>query len=199
MVISISTALALTIQDINKYWTFLLELIYIFIFPHLLAAVYINSANVYGSIAAAFIGLLLRICAGVSEFGLPAIIEYPFYDPAEHRQIFPFRTFTMCISLLVLLVVSVTVKRFLEKYKTVVDQDEIDIIRISYREPERERVTSFSKIGGRSGSYNSIAASANDIRHSKSDEHSLLKVALGKHHSNASSRYSDPPKRNFYE
>lgn len=62
--------------------------------------------NTYGSLAAYIVALLVRLSGGEPLLGLPAAIHYPGYDADEDRQLFPFRTMAMVLSLLTLIGVS---------------------------------------------------------------------------------------------
>lgn len=62
--------------------------------------------NTYGSLSAYIVALLVRLLGGEPLIGLPAAIHYPGYDADEERQLFPFRTMAMVLSLLTLIGVS---------------------------------------------------------------------------------------------
>ena len=177
-----ATVMGLTIETIYGLWVLSSDLVFVLLFPQLLCAVYLKFVNVYGSIAAFIVGSVLRICGGEKIIGLPVLLEYPFYDSKAKEQLFPFRTFAMGSSLFALVVVSLIARFILKLRQPTMSQDEIDIIRISYKEPDVERVTSFSKISRWSGSYNSITASASELR--SRDDKSLLRSTLTKSNSN---------------
>lgn len=61
-----------------------------------------HHCNTYGSLSAYIIGLLIRFSGGESLIGLPAFIKYPGYDEEGQRQLFPFRTMAMLLSLFTL-------------------------------------------------------------------------------------------------
>lgn len=62
--------------------------------------------NTYGSLAAYIIAFVVRLCGGEPYLGLPAAIEFPGYDPITQKQMFPFRTMAMVMSLVTLIGVS---------------------------------------------------------------------------------------------
>ena len=169
--------MGLTIKTIYGLWVLSSDLVFVLLFPQLLCAVYLKFVNVYGSIAAFVIGIVLRGCGGEEIIGLPVFVEYPFFD--GEKQLFPFRTFAMGSSLFTLVIVSLITNWYMKREKqTAMSQDEVDIIRISYKEPAKEEVTSFSKISRWSGSYNNITASASELRNR--DDWSLLRSTLNK-------------------
>lgn len=175
---AIATVMGLTIESIYQLWVLSSDLVFVLLFPQLLCAVYLKFVNVYGSMCAFFVGAVLRILGGESTLGIPIMIRYPFYDEEEEMQLFPFRTFAMGCSLLTLIVVSLITNSMFKSVKgTRKSPDEVDIIRISYnKEPEQEKVTSFSRISRWSGSYNNITASASEIK--GREDKSLLKTTL---------------------
>lgn len=65
-----------------------------------------NFCNTYGSLAAYIVAFLVRLSGGEPIIGLPAFIEYPGFDAEENKQLFPFRTMAMVMSLVTLILVS---------------------------------------------------------------------------------------------
>lgn len=61
-----------------------------------------HHCNTYGSLSAYIVGLVVRLSGGESIIGLPALIRYPGYDEETQRQLFPFRTMAMLLSLITL-------------------------------------------------------------------------------------------------
>lgn len=81
------------------------DLVYVILFPQLLMVVHFkHHCNTYGSLAAYIVALLVRLSGGEAMLGLPALIEYPGWD--GQRQLFPFRTMAMLLSLATLAGVS---------------------------------------------------------------------------------------------
>ena len=60
------------------------------------------------------LGLMFRLLGGEPLIHLPAAIEYPWYDPVNKVQRFPFRTLSMIISFLVVIIVSLITKFIFE-------------------------------------------------------------------------------------
>ena len=168
-------AVAVMVKSVPEYWILACDFIYVILFPQLLCAVFLKFVNVYGSIFGAIIGILLRLGGGENVFGIPVFIKYPFYDNDNNVQVFPFRTFAMGISMLTLMLFSLLSECVKPKQKHIT-QDEVDILRISYKDPTQEKATSFSKISRNSGSYNNIAASATELRNR--DDRTLLRTSL---------------------
>ncbi|CAG0916891.1 unnamed protein product [Notodromas monacha] len=73
--------------------------------------------NTYGSLAAYIVGAFFRIAGGEDMLMLPPLIKYPYYDYENKAQKFPFRTLSMTLSLLTLLVVSWVFRYLFEKGK----------------------------------------------------------------------------------
>ena len=87
------------------------DLVYVIVFPQLLCCIHISFTNTYGSVAGFIIGLILRFTAGESLLDFKPVIEYPWYDKENGAQYFPYRTFSMLISLATVILVSLCSKR----------------------------------------------------------------------------------------
>ena len=109
VVTAVATVLALYLSTIYGLLFLAADLVLVIMFPQLTAALFIPLTNTYGAFCGYFIGLLLRFGAGESLSNLPAFIKYPLYSP-DNGQLFPFRTFAMCCSLLTIVVVSIIAK-----------------------------------------------------------------------------------------
>ena len=112
--------MALTIKSIYSLWALSSDLVFVILFPQLLCAVYVPFVNTYGSLSAYIVGLILRLGGGETVIGLPPFIKYPlFQDPAASekfgKQLFPFRTLSMFVSFLTLILVSLLFKFLFEK------------------------------------------------------------------------------------
>lgn len=83
------------------------DLVYVILFPQLLMVVHFKSyCNTYGSLAAYIVACIFRLGGGEDVLGLPAYIHYPGWDDNLQVQRFPFRTFSMLLSLTTLICVS---------------------------------------------------------------------------------------------
>ncbi|XP_073978612.1 choline transporter [Rhodnius prolixus] len=101
----LATIMALTIPSIYGLWSMCSDLVYVILFPQLLMVVHFKEhCNTYGSLAAYIMALLVRVSGGEPLLGLPALIHFPGWD--GERQLFPFRTLAMLISLITLAGVS---------------------------------------------------------------------------------------------
>lgn len=78
-----------------------------------------HHCNTYGSLSAYIVGLLIRFSGGEALIGLPAFIHFPGYDEENQRQLFPFRTMAMLLSLITLWGVSYYSKWVFETGKRV--------------------------------------------------------------------------------
>uniref|UniRef100_A0A1A9ZGD7 High-affinity choline transporter 1 n=1 Tax=Glossina pallidipes TaxID=7398 RepID=A0A1A9ZGD7_GLOPL len=114
----LATIMALTIPSIYGLWSMCSDLVYVILFPQLLMVVHFKAhCNTYGSLAAYIIALFVRLSGGEALLGLPALIHFPGYDEVEKRQLFPFRTMAMIMSLVTLIVVSWWTKTMFESGK----------------------------------------------------------------------------------
>lgn len=70
--------------------------------------------NTYGSLSAYIVGFAVRLSGGEPLLGLDALIRFPGYDEENQRQLFPFRTMAMLLSLITLVGVSAYTKHIFE-------------------------------------------------------------------------------------
>lgn len=83
------------------------DLVYVILFPQLLMVVHFkNYCNTYGSLAAYIMAFLVRISGGEQLMHLEPLIKFPGWDEENKRQLFPFRTMAMLMSLFTLVGVS---------------------------------------------------------------------------------------------
>ncbi|CAN7940023.1 unnamed protein product [Ixodes hexagonus] len=107
----LSSAVAVTVDSVYGLSVLMSDLVYVVLFPQLLAVVHFPSlCNAYGSLAAILVGFGLRVVGGEPVLGLPALLHYPFFDEAEQRQLFPLKTAAMLASLATLVLTSVVVE-----------------------------------------------------------------------------------------
>lgn len=103
----LSTVMALTIPSIYGLWSMCSDLVYCILFPQLLMVVHFkHHCNTYGSLSAYIMAFLVRVSGGEPQLGLDPFIHYPDYDYENSRQMFPFRTMAMLMSLTTLVGVS---------------------------------------------------------------------------------------------
>lgn len=69
-----------------------------------------HHCNTYGSLSAYIVAFVVRLSGGEPLIGLPAFIKFPGYDEEGERQLFPFRTMAMLLSLITLIGVSAYTK-----------------------------------------------------------------------------------------
>jgi high affinity choline transporter 7 len=101
----VATCLALATHSVYTLWYLCADLVYVILFPQLVMVLFCRSANRYGSIAGAMVGLLLRLGGGETLLGLPMFIPYPLQNP-DGTTDFPFRTLTMLSGLFTIWLVS---------------------------------------------------------------------------------------------
>lgn len=90
--------MALKVQSVQALWFFTSDLVFVLLFPQLVAALFDRRANVIGSIVAFVVSLLIRIGGGEPLFGLPALVDYPDW--------LPFRTLAAAAGMILLPAVS---------------------------------------------------------------------------------------------
>jgi len=111
--------MALHVRSVQALWFFTSDLVFVLLFPQLVAALFDPRANLAGSMAAFFVSLILRLGGGEPLFGLPPLIPYPeiaaallpldparWYDPATGALLFPFKTLAAAAGLVLLPLVS---------------------------------------------------------------------------------------------
>jgi len=90
--------MALEVQSVQALWFFTSDLVFVLLFPQLVAALFDSKANLIGSIAAFSVSLILRLGGGEPLFGIPALIPYPEW--------WPFKTIAAGAGMILLPVVS---------------------------------------------------------------------------------------------
>jgi len=73
--------MAIEVQSVQALWFFTSDLVFVLLFPQLIAALFDAKANLPGSIVAFTVSLVLRVGGGEPLFGIPALIPYPDWVP----------------------------------------------------------------------------------------------------------------------
>ncbi|XP_017762199.1 PREDICTED: high-affinity choline transporter 1-like isoform X1 [Eufriesea mexicana] len=116
VVTTLSTIIALTVDSVYYLSYLSSDLVYVVLFPQLLTVVHWPSlVDTYGCLAGYFVAVVLRLCGGEKGLGMPALIEYPFYDTETQSQKFPFRTGAMIVALFTQLITSFFTRNLLGK------------------------------------------------------------------------------------
>ncbi|XP_012945168.1 high-affinity choline transporter 1 [Aplysia californica] len=105
-----AVAMAIALWSSVIYGVFILaaDIVFVIIFPQLTAVLYLPKlCNSVGAVAGYLVGLVLRIGAGEPIINMPVWLRFFIYDEAQGKHLFPFRTFSMLVSLAVTLAVSV--------------------------------------------------------------------------------------------
>ncbi|CAK8686524.1 unnamed protein product [Clavelina lepadiformis] len=100
---ALSTTFALAVGSVYKLWYLASDIVYVVIFPQLVCVLYFD-VNTYGSFLAYLLAIILRLGGGEPVFNLEPFIHYP------GGTNFPFKTFSMLMSLVTLIAVSYAVK-----------------------------------------------------------------------------------------
>ncbi|XP_024886610.1 high-affinity choline transporter 1-like isoform X1 [Temnothorax curvispinosus] len=112
----LSTLVALTVSSVYYLSYLCSDLVYVVLFPQLLAVIHWPSmVDTYGCLAGYFIAIVLRLGGGERGLGILPLIEYPFYDKRTRTQKFPFRTAVMIIALFTQLFTSFLARTLLGK------------------------------------------------------------------------------------
>ncbi|NXN94274.1 SC5A7 protein, partial [Rhinopomastus cyanomelas] len=103
-----AAGLAFYSSSVYDLWFLSGELVYALLFPQLCCALFTSSTNRYGSAAGFTVGLLLRLLAGEPALSIPPVICYPACSLVNgtYIQLFPFKTFTMLLTLGTIIAVS---------------------------------------------------------------------------------------------
>lgn len=112
LVTLLATIMGITIKSVYGLWFLCSDLVYVVLFPQLCCVVYMKNTNTYGSMAAYWIGILLRLSAGEALFGLEPLIHFPMFENGEQK--FPFRTLSMLTSFFLIITVSLLTKFLFE-------------------------------------------------------------------------------------
>lgn len=112
----LSTLVALTVSSVYYLSYLCSDLVYVVLFPQLLAVIHWPTmVDTYGCLAGYFIAIVLRLGGGERGLGIIPLIEYPFYDTKTRTQKFPFRTAVMIIALFTQLFTSFLTRTLLGK------------------------------------------------------------------------------------
>ena len=111
--------MALRVQSVQALWFFTSDLVFVLLFPQLVYAIFDSKANRFGSMAAFFLSLALRLGGGEPLLGLKPVIHYPeifaaflpgsprdWYDATTGAILFPFKTLAAAVGFVVLPAVS---------------------------------------------------------------------------------------------
>ncbi|XP_078078918.1 high affinity choline transporter 1-like [Mustelus asterias] len=103
-----AATMALLTNSIYGLWFLSSELVYAILFPQFVCVLFIPSTNAYGSAAGYLVGLTLRLMAGEPFLRIPPLIQYPgiSFENGSYQQLFPFKTFTMVLSFLSIVIFS---------------------------------------------------------------------------------------------
>ncbi|XP_011499573.1 PREDICTED: high-affinity choline transporter 1-like [Ceratosolen solmsi marchali] len=103
----LSATVALSVSSVNYLAYLCSDFMYVVLFPQLLSVIHWPTlVDSYGCIAGYIVGTVVRISGGEKDLGIPAFVEYPFYDSRTHTQKFPFRSAAMLSAIFAQLIVS---------------------------------------------------------------------------------------------
>lgn len=111
---ALATAMAIEVDSIYDLWFLCSDLVYVILFPQLVSVVYLSGTNTYGSLTGFIVGLFFRIAGGEKSMNVSPIIEYPWYNEESKEQLFPFKTLSMLLSFLSIILVSYPLRYMFE-------------------------------------------------------------------------------------
>uniref|UniRef100_A0A2C9JG52 Uncharacterized protein n=1 Tax=Biomphalaria glabrata TaxID=6526 RepID=A0A2C9JG52_BIOGL len=106
IITGLSCVISLLVDSTYSLWVLSSDLVYVILFPQFLCVLHVRKSNAYGSFVSFCTGLTLRLLGGERKVFFGALIKYPWYDETNQCQLFPFKTFSMILSLLSLIGVS---------------------------------------------------------------------------------------------
>lgn len=107
IVIMGALAVGLSFLSTSAYgmWILSSDLVYVILFPRLCAVIYFKFTNSYGGIAGSIVGCLFRMLWGITEFNISPIFKSKIFF-CGNEIIFPYKTISMLIGLLVDIIIS---------------------------------------------------------------------------------------------
>ena len=104
-----ATILSLTVNSIYLLFVLCADFVYVILFPQFLCVIHVPVSNSYGALVGFVGGYILRFAAGEPALNIPAAIKYPLFEIIDGvpTQLFPFRTLTMVVSLVLIIFVSI--------------------------------------------------------------------------------------------
>ncbi|XP_071107962.1 high-affinity choline transporter 1-like [Haliotis cracherodii] len=102
---TLSCVIAILVKSVYGLFYMCTDLMYVILFPQLTCVLWIGFTNTYGALTGYALSLFLRVAAGDTLLGIPALIQFPFYTEA-YGQLFPFKTLTMIVNFVAIVSVS---------------------------------------------------------------------------------------------
>lgn len=133
-----ASSLALAVDSIYTLFELCSDLVYVILFPQFCCVIYLQGTNTYGSFMGYIMGLVFRVGGGESTIGMPAFIKYPYYDEETGQQLFPFKTLSMIVSFLTIIIVSYSLRFLFKKKILPVKLDFLHCFR-EYQKPDEDR------------------------------------------------------------
>ncbi|XP_069115541.1 high affinity choline transporter 1-like isoform X2 [Argopecten irradians] len=103
---STSTVVSLLVPGVYGLFILAADIVFVIVLPQLICAVFFKWTNRYGAVLGYTVGTVLRVGAGEPSIDLQPFIFYPAYEESDGQN-FPFRTFAMVTSLLIIVLVSI--------------------------------------------------------------------------------------------
>ncbi|KAM4796173.1 high affinity choline transporter 1-like [Rhinophrynus dorsalis] len=139
---SAGMGLAFMSSSVYDLWFLSGELVYALLFPQLCCALFIPGTNTYGSAAGFLFGFILRLLGGENSLKIPPVLHYPgcILVDGIYVQLFPFKTFTMILSLITIIVISYLTQFLFMKNILPVEWDVCNVFRKSMSCPPQHEM-----------------------------------------------------------
>ncbi|XP_046367260.2 high-affinity choline transporter 1-like isoform X1 [Haliotis rufescens] len=102
---TLSCVLAILVKSVYGLFYLCSDLMYVILFPQLTCILWIGFTNTYGALTGYALSLFLRVAAGDTLLGIPALIHFPWYTETD-GQLFPIRTLMMIVNFVAIIFVS---------------------------------------------------------------------------------------------
>ena len=133
-----ATMISIYVPIIYGMFILAADIVYVIVFPQLTCALFLKFTNSYGAIGGLLVGVIGRFGAGENYINLEYFIKYPFYDD-QLGQIFPYRTFSMVASFIVIILVSIITNLLFHKNYL---PHKCDILKIHKQQANQYSITS---------------------------------------------------------
>jgi high affinity choline transporter 7 len=94
-----ASVLANQVDSIYSLFVLCSYFVYVMLFPQLTCVIYFRDVNTYGSLAGYIMGLFFQLAGGEKRLKVPSLFQYPWYDAKAKFQRFPYKTFSIVMSL----------------------------------------------------------------------------------------------------
>ena len=94
-----ASVLANQVDSIYSLFVLCSYFVYVMLFPQLTCGIYFRDVNTYGFLAGYIMGFFFQLAGGEKRLKVSALFQYPWYDAKAKFQRFPYKTFSIVMSL----------------------------------------------------------------------------------------------------